>query len=161
MAFKNILVPHDFDTVSDNALDNAIEIAKLVKDSNITILHVVQDIAFPSTRRLDSKPIYSIKTGEVVTPSVYVKELHHEIRLEALKKLENKKQKCKKEGILCENRVVNGNSKEQIIKYIQEQKIDLVVMGTARRKGISKFITIGSVTRNVSERSSCPVMLVH
>ena len=34
MAFKNILVPHDFDTVSDNALDNAIEIAKIVRVKN-------------------------------------------------------------------------------------------------------------------------------
>lgn len=34
-------------------------------------------------------------------------------------------------------------------------------MGNARRKGISKIIAIGSVARNVSERSSCPVMLVH
>ncbi|MFB5599764.1 MAG: hypothetical protein ACE5SW_05995 [Nitrososphaeraceae archaeon] len=41
--------------------------------------------------------------------------------MEALKKLENKKQKCEKEKILCEVKIVNGNPIEQIIKYIREK----------------------------------------
>lgn len=158
MTFKNILVPYDFETVSDNALDNAIKIAKLVEDSKITIFHVIQEIMIPISY---SRPVHSFKTGEVVPLSVYVKELYHEMRLEALKKLENKKQKCEKLGIRCNNKIVHGKTQDQILKYIKEEKIDLVVIGTARRKGISKIMTIGSVARNVSERSSCPVMLVH
>lgn len=121
MSFKNILVPHDLGAVSDYALENTIDIAKLVIYSKITIFHVLQDIIMPSTYRLDSRPIYSFKTGEVVTPSVYIKEVFHEMWLEALKKLENKKQKCEKEKILCEVKIVNGNPIEQIIKYIREK----------------------------------------
>lgn len=158
MSFKNILVPYDFETVSDNALDNAMRIAQLVEDSRITIFHVIPDIMIPISY---SRPVHSFKTGEVIPLSVYVKELYHEMRLEALKKLQNKKQKCEKVGILCNNNIVHGNPQDQILKYIKEEKIDLVVIGTTRRKGISKIMTIGSVARNVSERSSCPVMLVH
>lgn len=161
MTFKNIIVPHDFEISSDHALDNAIKIAKLVKDSKITIFHVLENIAILETLSSLSKPLYSVKTGELTTTSAYVKEIYHEVRSTALKKLEEKKQKCEKEGISCKIIIVIENPMEQIVKYIQEQKIDLVVMGTARRKGVSKIMTLGSVARNVSENAPCPVMLVH
>ena len=160
MSFKNILVPHDFETVADDALDNAIKIAKLVKDSKITILHVIEETPMPMVDTF-SRPLYSVKTGEIITPSAYMKEIFHEMRLDALKKLEDKKQKCEKIGIHCKNKIIKGNPKDIIIKYVHEQEIDLVVIGTARRKGLSKIITIGSVARNVSESISCPIMLVH
>lgn len=119
---------------------------------NIEILETLASI---------SKPLHSVKTGELTTTSAYVKELYHELRSTALKKLEEKKQKCEKEGISCKIIIVIENPMEQIVKYIQEQKIDLVVMGTARRKGVSKIMTLGSVARKVSENAPCPVMLVH
>lgn len=161
MTFKNIIVPHDFEIASDHALDNAIKIAKLVKDSKITIFHVLENIEILETLASLSKPLYSVKTGELTTTSAYVKEVYHELRSTALKKLEEKKQKCEKEGISCKIIIVIENPMEQIVKYIQEQKIDLVVMGTARRKGVSKIMTLGSVARNVAENAPCPVMLVH
>ncbi|MGD1837448.1 MAG: universal stress protein [Nitrososphaeraceae archaeon] len=161
MSFKNILVPYDFEVIAENALDNALKIAKLIKDSKITILYILQEIHFPLMSGSYSKPLYSSKTGEEITPSAYTKEIFHEMRLEALKKLENKKQKCEKEEVLCKIKIIKGSPKEEIIKYINQQQIDLVVIGTARRKGMSKIMTIGSVARNVSETVSCPVMLVH
>ncbi len=161
MTFKNIIVPHDFEIASDHALDNAIKIAKLVKDSKITIFHVLENIEILETLASLAKPLYSAKTGELTTTSAYVKEVYHELRSTALKKLEEKKQKCEKEGISCKIIIVIENPMEQIVKYIQEQKFDLVVMGTARRKGVSKIMTLGSVARNVSENAPCPVMLVH
>ena len=161
MTFKNILIPHDFEIASDHALDSAIKIAKLVKDSKITILHILETIFIPATLSAFSRPIYSLKTGELTTASAYVKEIYHEMRSNALKKLEEKQKKCEKEGISCQIKVINENPIDQIVKYAQEQKIDLIVMGTARRKGVSKIMSIGSVARNVSEHASCPVMLVH
>jgi nucleotide-binding universal stress UspA family protein len=100
MTFKNIIVPHDFEIASDHALDNAIKIAKLVKDSKITIFHVLENIEILETLASLSKPLYSVKTGELTTKSAYVKEIYHELRSTALKKLEEKKQKCEKEVIM-------------------------------------------------------------
>lgn len=163
MSFKNILIPFDFETTSERALDTALKIAKLVPDSKITVLHVLREIAVPATVDAFGGRIYSFKTGEKVTGSVYAKEIYHEMRSEVLKKLEKKKQKCEKDGISCQIVVINGDPKEQILKYVQQQKIkiDLIVMGTAKRKGISKIIALGSIARNISENASCPVMLVH
>lgn len=74
MQFKNILVPHDGEYTSDKALDNAIKIAKLVQDSEIILLHILQEIAIPATIALFTKLLYSFKTGEMITPEAYVKK---------------------------------------------------------------------------------------
>ena len=45
-----------------------------------------------------------------------------------LKKLEDKKQKYEKIGVYCKNKIIKGNPKDIIIKYVHEQEIDLVVI---------------------------------
>ncbi len=161
MSFKNILVPYDFEPISGHALDNALKIAELVTDSNITLIHVLAEITIPPTLQTFGRRLYSFNTGEMVTSSIYVKELYREMRSDVLKKIKKKTQKCEKAGISCQVVVLVGDPKEQILKYIQEKKIDLVVMGIAKRKGIYKIMTIGSVARNISEAVTCPIMLVH
>lgn len=74
MQFKNILVPHDGEYTSDKALDNAIKIAKLVQDSEIILLHILQEIAIPATIALFTKLLYSFKIDEMITPEAYVKK---------------------------------------------------------------------------------------
>ncbi|MDQ5869669.1 MAG: universal stress protein [Thermoproteota archaeon] len=45
MGFRRILVPHDGSKPSDKAIDSAIELAKMSKDSHIILLHVIPSIA--------------------------------------------------------------------------------------------------------------------
>ena len=47
MVFKTILVPYDGSDMSDKALDKAVEIAKLVNNSKIIIIHVIPEIPTP------------------------------------------------------------------------------------------------------------------
>jgi nucleotide-binding universal stress UspA family protein len=56
--------------------------------------------------------------------------------------------------------VVAGDASEEIINYIEEQKIDLVIMGTHGRKGMDKII-FGSVAERVLKTSPVPVMVVN
>ena len=49
---------------------------------------------------------------------------------------------------------------EKIIEYIEDQKIDLVIMGTHGRKGMDKII-FGSVAERVVKTSPVPVMVVN
>ena len=59
MIFKTILIPYDGSKISDKALDHTIEIARLIKDSQIIIIHVIPEIPTP----IFSKEIRSPKTG--------------------------------------------------------------------------------------------------
>ena len=56
--------------------------------------------------------------------------------------------------------VVAGDAAEKIIQYIEDKKIDLVIMGTHGRKGMDKII-FGSVAERVVKTSPVPVMVVN
>jgi nucleotide-binding universal stress UspA family protein len=52
-----------------------------------------------------------------------------------------------------------GQPAAEIMRYAEENEIDLIVMGTHGRTGIAKAL-MGSVAEKVVRRSSCPVMTV-
>ena len=56
--------------------------------------------------------------------------------------------------------VVEGDPSEEIINYIHEHKIDLVIMGTHGRKGMDKIL-FGSVAERVVKAAPVPVMVVN
>ncbi|MGD9137830.1 MAG: universal stress protein [Desulfobacterales bacterium] len=56
--------------------------------------------------------------------------------------------------------VVAGDASEEIIQYIDDHSIDLVIMGTHGRKGMDKII-FGSVAERVAKTSPVPVMVVN
>lgn len=54
-----------------------------------------------------------------------------------------------------------GSAAEQILRFAKNDKMDLIVMGSRRLKGVLKIKALGSVTRKVSEIADCPVLIVH
>jgi nucleotide-binding universal stress UspA family protein len=56
--------------------------------------------------------------------------------------------------------VVAGDASEEIVNYIKDQHIDLVIMGTHGRKGMDKII-FGSVAERVVKTAPVPVMVVN
>jgi len=56
--------------------------------------------------------------------------------------------------------VVAGDASEEIIKYIEDRHIDLVIMGTHGRKGMDKII-FGSVADRIVKTAPVPVMVVN
>lgn len=54
-------------------------------------------------------------------------------------------------------RVVSGYAAEEIVKCADEEKVDLVIMGTHGRKGIDRIL-FGSVAEKVVKSANCPVM---
>ena len=58
-----------------------------------------------------------------------------------------------------QSQVLIGDPSNEITKFANDEKVDLVIMGTTGLGGLKKFV-FGSVARNVSEKANCPVMLV-
>ena len=56
--------------------------------------------------------------------------------------------------------VVPGDAAQEILKYIQTEGIDLLIMGTHGRKGLDKII-FGSVAEQVVKSASVPVFMVN
>jgi len=87
MVFKTILVPYDGSAMSDKALDKAVELATIIKESRIIFIHVVPEIPTP----IFSRVIRSPQTGEVITYSEYMVALYQEMESEMRKRLEERK----------------------------------------------------------------------
>ena len=76
-------------------------------------------------------------------------------------KIEERKEKYSNIGLDIEIYITTGKPTEKILEYSNDIKADLVVIGSTGITGVSKFFKgLGSVSRNVSEKVSCPVLIV-
>jgi|SRR5215208_1062720 nucleotide-binding universal stress UspA family protein len=162
-AYHKILVPYDSSKPSETALEHAIQIAKMSEISsrkivNVILIYITPIIHIPFT--IGTVLLKSEKTGETIPLREYTKELNQEIKENAIKMLD---EKIKKYGniknVSVKSKVNIGNPADEIIKFANDEKIELIVMGTTGLGGIKKFV-FGSVARNISEKANCPVMLV-
>lgn len=159
MLFQRILVPYDGSKFSDKAFENAIGIARLSgSNTEVILLHITPNIPVPLTFE---RPVYSAKTGKSIPLTQYIQELTEEMEENASKMLEDVRKKYTDKEIKIENVLLHGYPPEKIIEFANEQKVDLIVIGSVGLSGLSKVRALGSVSRNVSERASCPVLIVH
>ena len=157
--YKKILVPYDDSEPSNKALDHAANIAKMSGESEVILLYVIAE--YPTYHFIE-RPALSIKTGEKRTLSQYLNEVY-ELRGESANDvLEKKKEEIKKTaGLEIRTKLLTGHISNTIIDFAAKEKIDLIIIGNVGRSGISKIRTLGSVSRSVSERAPCPVMIIH
>ena len=159
MSFEKILVPYDGSQFADKALENAIGIAKMSgANTQVILLHVTPHIPIPLTFE---RPVYSAKTGKSIPLTQYIQELTEEMEENASKMLEEEKRKYAHHNIKIDTLSLNGYPPEKIMEFANREKVDLIVIGNVGLSGLSKVKALGSVSRSVSERASCPVLIVH
>jgi nucleotide-binding universal stress UspA family protein len=94
--------------------------------------------------------------------SQYLKEVYELMEKSAADVLRKKKEEIKKlSDIEIKTKVLAGHVSDTIIDFARKEKVDIIVIGNVGRSGLSKVRTLGSVSRSVSERAPCPVMIVH
>ena len=147
---SKILVPHDGTEMSDKAFEKAVEFAKMFK-AELVLLHIIEYGIEPLPTSLEDKGLINrarrsarIQLEKGWDKMVEVKT--HEIEND-------------KVDLLGECRY--GSASEQIVRFAKNNKIDIIVMGSRRLKGILKIKALGSVTRKVSEIADCPILIVH
>ena len=144
---KKILVPIDFSVYADNALKQAIGIAKQHK-AVIYLLHVI-DEGFHKTG-------VDFSLDEAIMQKIAEERLSR-----AKEKLEAEVTGINEEhdGIKIVYDVRSGIPYEEIIKEQQEKDIDLVVIASHGKTGIMENM-LGSVVAKVLKRVKCQVLLV-
>jgi nucleotide-binding universal stress UspA family protein len=170
--YNKIIVPVDGSKPADKALDHAINLAKSISVDchlnkiEIIMLFVIPDL--PAALGIEP-PRRSIRTGEVISYSEYINEMHKLKRSNAIKLLRARKNRYEShktkdsDFILREEILVSlGNSiSDTILEFANKEKTDLIVIGNIGLSGISKLKSLGSVSRSIAEKSRCPVLIVH
>lgn len=134
-----ILVPTDFSTASNNAIDHAIEIAELF-DNEITLLYVVEESIF--------KSIFGSSMEKSVMVDAITKKLSE--KAEAIT--------SKNPKITVNTLVREGKVYKQIIDVASTYACDSIVMGFAGVNGVERFM--GSTTTRVLKSSEVPVVII-
>jgi nucleotide-binding universal stress UspA family protein len=65
----------------------------------------------------------------------------------------------RKKGVRCESVFTSGSPADRILEIAKIKRVDLVVMGTHGRRGVSRF-ALGSVAEKVLRMAECPVLTV-
>lgn len=141
---KKILVPCDFSDSAIQAFKFAIEIANQSK-GEIVLLNVVE---LPVIHENVMMPTFSFE-------DTYLKELKGRADIDFAKMKSN----WVKDGLNVSTHVEYGAPTPTISKFIEEKKIDLVVMGTKGASGLKEFF-VGSNTEKIVRRSPVPVISI-
>jgi nucleotide-binding universal stress UspA family protein len=175
--YSKILVPIDGSKTADKALEHAINLVKSISSNSsgsrnnrakIIILYVIPELPVPLGFE---KPMRSLKTGKMISLSEYIKEMHESIKSNAKEMLEKRKKKYGTEtngsnsNFTIITEVFVGDRgisiSNTIIEFAVKEKVDLIVVGAVGLSGISKIKVLGRISRAITERSSCPVLIVH
>lgn len=143
MEFKKILWPTDFSPNAEKALPY-VESLTQQYNAEIHVLYVIQDIAH-----------HESWYGEF--GKGHIEELMQWADKSATKRLDQICNKYLNECPLYIKHIAVGEPAEEIIKLIESESIDLVVMASHGEKGNFSF---GSVTEKVIKNSKVPVTTI-
>jgi nucleotide-binding universal stress UspA family protein len=137
--FKKILVPVDLTDRHQQALDAACQLAAH-SAGEVTLLHVIEVI--PGLSMDEEKDFYK--------------------RLEriARKHLEPLNTRLKERGVSSQSEIRYGVRAQEVVKYAQEVRSDLIVLTAPRFDPDNLMAGWGSLSHKLSLVSPCPVLLV-
>jgi nucleotide-binding universal stress UspA family protein len=142
---RNILFAIDFSKNSSKILPYVLTLSEKF-NSTIYLIHVVEDLSrWGSGSYVPHLPLKSWKEEAVAGAERAMDRV------------------CSEQLESCPNfqrRIAYGDPATEILRAIEREKIDLVVMGTHGRKGLEHTI-FGSVAENVVKRSAAPVLVVN
>ena len=138
---RTLLVPVDFSRRSLEALDFAVSLAQEL-DASILLLHVLDPIYTPG--RFDSSRL---------------RPLRAEALREAKAKLAKLAKRRVKPHVPVRHQLLKGLAYSGIVECAAKEKVDLIVMASEGRTGVSRFL-IGSIAEKVIRHAPCSVMIV-
>jgi nucleotide-binding universal stress UspA family protein len=142
ITLKTILVPSDFSECSDEALRYGLELARRF-DAELHLLHVVQD---PITQPWAAEG-FSVPLFEVVD----------EWQKQAAARLKALVPDADRGRVTVVSVVATPYA--EILDYASGHRVDLIVMGTHGRGGVTHML-LGSIAERVVRRAPCPVLTV-
>lgn len=143
IALRRILCPIDFSKMTRHALRPAISLATEY-GADLFLLHVLD---FPY-RNLDA-----------VAPGYDIMAYYKEMQKNAERHLDELVEADAREFAPTHTVVRRGPPFLEIINLAKEENIDLIVMPTRGRIGMSRFL-LGSVAEQVVRMSACPVLTI-
>jgi len=140
--YQNILCATDFSQHSQDAAKRAAELAQFY-DAQLTLLHVVE--YFPEDR----------SNEQIASEDADPMRFREQEVLESMTKL---LQQTGIGKVKREIRFSSHSARHEIIRYAEEQKVDLIVVASHGHHGITALL--GSTSNGIVHGSPCDVVVV-
>lgn len=137
--FYQILVPTDCSDASRNSLDVAVKIASL-DGGNVYLVHVIEMIADTAFREFEDFYLKLERKAETVMNSLVSSYQDAQVEIE--------------------RKIVYGDRGREILRFAEDNKIDLIVMNSHRIEIRDPVQGWGTLSYKIAVLSQCPVMLV-
>ncbi len=143
MKIEKILFPTDFSKGSDNALLYAIDLTKQY-NATLFIIHIIYDV---------------IQTTGWDVPHLPLEQLDKDLTASSEQKLDEFAEETVRDLDKVEKRTITGVPYQEIVQFAEDEKIDLIVIGTHGRTGLDR-VFFGSTAERVVRMAPCPVLSV-
>jgi nucleotide-binding universal stress UspA family protein len=144
--YTKILVPLDGSELAECSLEHLKQVAVVGGVSEVTLLRVIE-------------PVSSNEAAAWSSAGYTVTEIHKKQIASAQEGLNLAAGKLVALGISAQAVVLEGRAAETILDYAEKNNIELILMSTHGRSGISRW-TFGSVADKVVRHSPVPVLVV-
>lgn len=146
--YEQILVPTDGSETAEHAVAHAVEIASKY-GATVHALYVIDVDA--TSYALGAEQVDRIRQGHL--------DEMPEVTEEADEATGYVADRAAERGVRVEEHVTAGSPSRAIRNFVEDNDIDLVVMGSHGRSGLSRVI-LGSVAEKVLRRTRLPVLVV-
>jgi universal stress protein A len=143
MDIRHILAPTDFSDYSKKALSDAFELAQTF-GAKLSLLHVVELPPYPL---------------EGFAPPAVSADLLSDLERQASAELARVLPEARQATIEVTRAVAMGAPSQTIVETAEAAHVDLIVMATHGRTGLSHLL-IGSVAERVVRTAPCPVLTI-
>jgi nucleotide-binding universal stress UspA family protein len=144
--YQKILVPLDGSQLAECVVEHVKSIATGCQVPTVALLRVVEPLSLPANLP-DEMAVDAYRDANVKAED------------RAKNYLSEMAERLKAEGIAVETDITDGPPADEILSYAEKKGIDLIVMSTHGRSGVSRWF-FGSVADKVVRQSLTPVLTV-
>ncbi|HII90881.1 MAG TPA: universal stress protein [Methanosarcina sp.] len=139
---RRILIATDGSKAAENVVDFGIEIARC-SGAKVYAVYVI-DISFFDSVLMDES---------------WVKNAYEQFERVGRGAICCIEENAKAVGVDATPILLKGNAAEKILDFAENQKVDMIVIGSTGRSGVERFM-LGSVSEKVVRNSKIPVLVV-
>jgi nucleotide-binding universal stress UspA family protein len=144
--FKKILVPLDGSKLAEFVIPYARMIGDACQAAQIIFTRVIEPIVIPAV------------SPEYFSADVYT-QMEAQAKQEAESYLKQLVQDTKFERATVDSKILYGRAADSLVDYAHNNKVDLIIIATHGRSGLSRWIR-GSVANRVLQSAKLPVLTI-
>jgi nucleotide-binding universal stress UspA family protein len=144
--YQKVLVPMDGSKLAECVVEHVKSIATGCQVPTVVLLRVVEPIALHGylPREMAEGAYRDARETAEVQAKDYLNEMA---------------ERLKAEGIAVDTDITDGLPADEILSYAEEKGVDLIIMSTHGKSGVSRWFS-GSVAEKVVSQSLIPVLVV-